>query len=191
MRLAIPGLYGCSSCRLRAGASRVVPGAGCAISDIVLVGEAPGAEEDKAGLPFVGRAGELLNKLLVRAGLSRDAVYITNVVKCRPPNNRTPTAAEVKACRRWLEKELELLEPRVIVALGSVAYGFFGGSGIKKNRGRPFEFGGAVVVPTFHPAHLLRPDGRQFVDLVVEDLRLVLKVLGERWNGTGGSQAQG
>lgn len=171
-RLALPGQYECSLCGLRSGASRVVPGAGHVLSPLVLVGEAPGKEEDERGLPFVGRAGRLLDELLVKAGLSRSAVYVTNVTKCRPPNNRAPTAAEVKACRRWLEKELELLEPEVIVALGSVAYNFFGGSGIKKNRGRPFTFGKAVVIPTFHPSYLLRSGSRELVHLVVEDLRL-------------------
>jgi uracil-DNA glycosylase family 4 len=152
----------CDRCPLSETRNRVVFGAGNADADLMFVGEAPGAEEDRQGLPFVGRAGALLTELLEGIGLKREDVFINNVVLCRPPGNRDPQPDEIDACRPWLEQRIELIEPRVICTLGNFATKLLTGNpaGITKVRGTPQQqmIGGRFVhlLPLFHPAAGLR-----------------------------------
>ncbi|MFO7626905.1 MAG: uracil-DNA glycosylase [Candidatus Fermentibacteraceae bacterium] len=148
----------CKRCRLSQGRNKLVFGAGNPDSGILLVGEGPGATEDMQGLPFVGRAGELLDRILEAIGLNRRSVYIANVVKCRPPGNRVPAPDEVDACLPILLRQIELMKPEVIVALGaSAALALLGTrKGIGALRGDMHEFRGTLVMVTYHPAALLR-----------------------------------
>jgi uracil-DNA glycosylase len=150
---------GCTKCALAAGRTQVVFGAGAPDADLVFVGEGPGAEEDRQGLPFVGRSGQLLDRLMwEEMGLTRDQCYIANVVMCRPPGNRDPKPDEIAACRPYLEAKLEAIAPRVVVSLGRfAAQALLGTSeGIGKLRGRSYPFAGGVLIPTLHPAAVLR-----------------------------------
>jgi len=152
----------CVRCPLAGTRTQVVFGAGDPNADLVFVGEGPGAEEDKQGIPFVGRAGQLLTRLIEGIGLTRDEVYIANVVKCRPPGNRDPQPDEIEACRPYLEGQLDFLEPRVVVTLGNFATKLLleTKEGITKLRGREFPYrDGTVLIPTFHPAAVLRGGG--------------------------------
>jgi uracil-DNA glycosylase len=152
----------CTKCPLSETRTKVVFGAGNADADLMFVGEAPGAEEDRQGLPFVGRAGGLLNELLGTIGLSREDVMIANTLKCRPPGNRDPQPDEIDTCRPYLERQVQLIEPRVIATLGNFATKLLTANptGITKVRGAPqvHELGGRTVfvVPLFHPAAALR-----------------------------------
>jgi uracil-DNA glycosylase family 4 len=152
----------CTKCPLAETRTQVVFGVGDPHADLVFVGEGPGAEEDRQGIPFVGRAGQLLTKLIEGIGLPRDRVYICNVVKCRPPGNRDPLPAEIAACRPYLEAQLDFLAPRVVVTLGNFATRLLLNTkdGITKLRGREFPYrGDAVLIPTLHPAAVLRNGG--------------------------------
>jgi uracil-DNA glycosylase len=152
----------CEKCPLHETRTKVVFGAGNADADLMFVGEAPGAEEDRQGLPFVGRAGQLLNQLLEEIGLSREEVFIANVLKNRPPGNRDPLPPEIQACEPWLWRQVGLIEPRVVCTLGNFSTKLLTGSqtGITKVRGTPqvHELGGRMVylLPLFHPAAALR-----------------------------------
>ena len=148
----------CTVCKLGHTRSHVVFGVGHARPRLMFIGEGPGAEEDQQGLPFVGRAGALLTGLIQAAGLTRDDVYITNVVKCRPPGNRNPESDEIAACRPILLRQIDLLDPALIVVLGNVPLKALNPSaaGITRERGKPFPFGKWQVLPTFHPSYLLR-----------------------------------
>ncbi|MCP4203017.1 MAG: uracil-DNA glycosylase [bacterium] len=149
---------GCEECRLSKTRKSVVFGSGNPDADLMFIGEGPGAEEDRQGLPFVGPAGELLTKIIQAIGLQRDDVYIANVVKCRPPQNRDPHPDEAKACRGFLERQVELIRPRVIVALGRVAAQNLLDSSAPLGRLRNdwHSFKGVPVRATYHPAALLR-----------------------------------
>jgi len=152
----------CVRCPLAETRTQVVFGVGNPNADLVFVGEGPGAEEDKQGIPFVGRAGQLLTRLIEGIGLTRDDVYIANVVKCRPPGNRDPQPDEIEACRPYLEGQLGFLQPRVVVTLGNFATKLLleTKDGITKLRGREFPYrDGTVLIPTFHPAAVLRGGG--------------------------------
>jgi uracil-DNA glycosylase family 4 len=149
----------CTRCPLAQGRTQVVFGVGDPAADLMFVGEGPGREEDLKGEPFVGRSGQLLDRLLrEELGIDRSAVYIANVVKCRPPGNRDPLPEEVAACRPWLETQIGLIEPRVVVTLGNFAARLLldTTSGIKALRGRSYPYGKAFVVPTYHPSFVLR-----------------------------------
>jgi uracil-DNA glycosylase family 4 len=152
----------CTRCPLYETRTKAVFGAGDADADLMFVGEAPGAEEDRQGLPFVGRAGQLLNELLVEIGLSREGVFIANVLKSRPPGNRDPQPLEIQACEPYLWEQVRLIEPRVVCTLGNFATKLLTGSptGISRVRGEPqvHELGGRTVflLPLFHPAAALR-----------------------------------
>jgi DNA polymerase len=152
----------CEKCPLHETRTKVVFGAGNADADLMFVGEAPGAEEDRQGLPFVGRAGQLLNQLLEEIGLSREEVFIANVLKNRPPGNRDPQPLEIQACEPWLSQQVRLIEPRVVCTLGNFSTKLLTGSptGITKVRGTPqvHELGGRMIylLPLFHPAAALR-----------------------------------
>jgi DNA polymerase len=155
----------CTKCPLAAGRTQVVFGVGARDADLVFVGEGPGAEEDKQGIPFVGRAGQLLTRLIEGIGMTRDEVYIANVVKCRPPGNRDPQPEEIEACRPYLEAQLEFIDPKVIVTLGNFATKLLldpevaNKRGITKLRGQQFTYGQRALVPTLHPSAVLRNGG--------------------------------
>jgi uracil-DNA glycosylase len=151
-------------------------GSGNPRAEFVVIGEGPGADEDAQGLPFVGRAGQLLTKMLEarKVELSRDEVYICNAVMCRPPGNRNPESDELAACAPYLAAKLAVLQPKVVLALGSVATQSLLGTKepIGKLRGRVHPYGSAVLVPTFHPAFLLRNPGEEYKRMAWEDLQL-------------------
>lgn len=149
----------CTACGLCAQRRQVVPGVGDRNADWMLVGEGPGAEEDRRGEPFVGQAGKLLDAMLLAIGLERGKdVYIANAVKCRPPMNRTPESAEIAACRPYLERQIALVRPRILIALGRPAVQALLQTELRINaaRGHAFKFAGIPVVVTYHPAYLLR-----------------------------------
>jgi uracil-DNA glycosylase family 4 len=151
-------LAGCPRCKLSGSRTRIVFGAGNSRADLMFVGEAPGREEDEQGLPFVGAAGQLLTKIIEAMGTTRDDVYIVNTEKCRPPENRNPEPDEVAACRPFLEEQIRLVAPRVIVTLGTFAAQAILGTDepISQLRGRWHVAHGARVMPTYHPAFLMR-----------------------------------
>ncbi|MDP9347993.1 MAG: uracil-DNA glycosylase [Gemmatimonadota bacterium] len=149
---------GCPRCRLAETRRQVVFGEGNPQADVLVVGEAPGEEEDRTGRPFVGRAGKLLDLLLASVGLAREAVYICNVLKCRPPGNRNPQPDEVEACSPYLLRQVELVRPKVVAAFGTFAAQTLLGTttSIGRLRGQVHQFQGVPLVPTYHPAALLR-----------------------------------
>ena len=152
----------CTRCKLHTlGRRQIVFGVGNPDADLMFVGEAPGADEDIQGEPFVGRAGQLLTRLIEGIGLTRDDVYIANVVKCRPPGNRDPQPDEIEACRPYLEGQLGFVHPRVVVTLGNFATKLLLDTkeGITKLRGHEFPYRDAALIPTFHPAAVLRGGG--------------------------------
>ena len=152
----------CQRCPLAATRTQVVAGAGDPDADLMFVGEAPGAEEDTRGLPFVGRSGKLLDRLLwEEIGLTREQVWVGNVIKCRPPGNRDPLPEEIASCRPFLEQQIDALDPRVIVTLGNFATRLLleTTDGITKVRGRSYDYRGRVLIPTFHPSAVLQGGG--------------------------------
>ena len=168
----------CSKCSLHETRTKVVPGQGSSGPEIMFIGEAPGADEDRQGLAFVGRAGQLLTKMIEAMGLTRDEVFIGNILKCRPPGNRAPLPAEMETCMPYLRRQIAALRPKVIIALGATAVkGLLDTkTGITKLRGQWRLFEGIDVVPTYHPAYLLRnPPAKRDV---WEDLKAVLEHLG-------------
>ena len=168
----------CTRCRLHKGRTNLVFGVGNVNADIMFVGEGPGADEDAQGEPFVGRAGQLLNLMIAAMGLKRDQVYIANVVKCRPPGNRTPERDECDTCGPFLLRQVEVIRPQVIVALGAVAakYLLAINDSMANLRGRWYDLKGARLLVTYHPAYLLR-DPRQKKE-AWKDLQMVMKYLG-------------
>lgn len=170
----------CSRCKLHTlGRTQVVFGVGNPEARLMFVGEAPGADEDLQGVPFVGKAGQLLTKIIEAIGLRREDVYIANVIKCRPPQNRNPEPDEVEACEGFLFQQIDAIKPKVVVALGK-----FGAQTllrtldpISRLRGRVFDYRGAKLIPTFHPAYLLRNPGAKRD--VWEDMKLVRSLLTE------------
>lgn len=148
----------CTRCELAHSRTNTVFGVGNPNADWLIIGEAPGAEEDRRGEPFVGRAGTLLDEMLRAIGQSRDTVFIANILKCRPPNNRDPRPEEAAACRQYLERQIELIQPKIILAVGKIAAQNLLGSSetVGRMRGRPHDFGGIPLVVTYHPAYLLR-----------------------------------
>ena len=167
-------LQGCRLCKLCEARHTIVFGSGSPRAQLVVIGEGPGADEDAQGLPFVGRAGQLLTRMLASVGLTRDEVYITNTVKCRPPGNRNPEPDELAACAPVLAGQLATLQPSVVLSLGSVATQALlrTREAIGKLRGRVHPYGAAVLVPTFHPAFLLRNPGQEYKRMAWEDLKL-------------------
>jgi uracil-DNA glycosylase family 4 len=168
----------CTRCRLHGGRTHIVFGVGDPDADLLFVGEGPGEQEDLQGIPFVGRAGELLTRMIERGlGIPRSRVYICNIVKCRPPGNRTPLADEVSACRPFLDGQIDAVAPRVIVTLGKPASSLLLGRdvSITRVRGVWHEYRGIPVMPTFHPAFVLRQYTEQTRRLVWEDLKAALE----------------
>lgn len=148
----------CHRCRLAAGRKTIVFGQGNPHAELVFVGEGPGADEDEQGLPFVGRAGQLLNRMIQLAGMKREDVYICNIVKCRPPGNRTPERDEIETCSPFLLRQIQAIRPRLVCCLGAPAVRTLLGvkEGITKIRGRFYDFGGTKALATVHPAYILR-----------------------------------
>jgi DNA polymerase len=169
----------CRACALAEERQRVVFSSGPSDARVMVVGEAPGAEEDARGIPFVGRSGALLGRLLDEVGLAREDLYVTNVVKCRPPANRTPGAGEIAACRHFLVAQLEGVAPRIVITLGNTATRSVLSTTepIGRLRGRSHAgiVDGATVVPTYHPAAALR-GGVRVVEQIREDLRLAAEL---------------
>jgi uracil-DNA glycosylase family 4 len=164
----------CTRCRLAAGRNTVVFGSGDPAARLMFVGEGPGAEEDRQGLPFVGRSGQLLDRLLAEEiGLSRERCYIANVVKCRPPDNRDPKPDEIASCRPYLDEQVRLIGPAVVVTLGRFASQVLLDTtdGVSKLRGRTYPFGPAVLVPTLHPAAALRGGGEPLAQMRADFVR--------------------
>jgi uracil-DNA glycosylase family 4 len=156
----------CTLCALHKGRTQAVPGEGPANADIMFIGEGPGFHEDRQGRPFVGAAGQFLEELLASINLTREQVYIANVVKCRPPGNRDPLPEELSACAPYLDRQIELIRPKVIVTLGRFSMArFFPGASISKIHGQPKRVGNVLVVPMFHPAAALhQPKWRPVVE---------------------------
>ena len=171
----------CTKCDLCQTRNNAVPGKGDENSEIVFVGEAPGRSEDKRGEPFVGAAGKKLTEALEYAGISRDSVYITNIVKCRPPNNRVPKQQERDACTSYLESELDTIKPKIICVMGNTAYhSLLGGTEITKNRGKVIQKDKKSYFVTIHPAatiynqdllKYLKKDMKKLASIIKEDLR--------------------
>ncbi len=173
----------CQLCPLSQTRSNAVPGEGNPNADLMFVGEAPGRDEDIQGKPFVGRAGQLLTKIINAMQCDRDEVYITNVVKCRPPGNRTPEGAEIERCKTYLLRQIDRIQPKVIVSLGKVASDFFIQSslGMTALRGDFYAFHHIKVMPTFHPSYLIRNEGnRKLKKMVWEDMKKVMAFLGKK-----------
>ncbi len=173
----------CSRCPLGRTRTTAVPGEGNWQAELMFVGEAPGEEEDKQGRPFVGRAGQLLTKIIEAMTFRREEVYITNVVKCRPPENRTPRPEEIEKCAPYLETQIRAIKPKVIVALGKVAADFFIPLrlGMTELRGNFFFYQNIPVMPTFHPSYVLRNEGRPEVKrLVWKDMQKVMALLARK-----------
>jgi DNA polymerase len=170
----------CTRCKLHTlGRKQIVFGVGNPNADLMFVGEAPGADEDIQGIPFVGRAGQLLTKIIEAIHLTRDDVYIANVIKCRPPQNRNPEPDEVDCCEPFLFRQIDVIKPKVIVALGKFAAQALLRTldPISRLRGRVFDYRGAKLIPTFHPAYLLRnPSSKREV---WEDMKLVRSLLAQ------------
>jgi len=168
----------CTRCKLHAlGRTQIVFGVGNPNADLMFVGEAPGADEDIQGIPFVGRAGQLLTKIIEAIALTRDDVYIANVIKCRPPQNRNPEPDEVATCEPFLFRQIDIIKPKVIVALGKFAAQALLRTldPISRLRGRVYDYRGAKLIPTFHPAYLLRnPSSKREV---WEDMKLAKRLL--------------
>lgn len=163
----------CRRCKLGAGRNQIVFGTGSPLARVVFVGEAPGAEEDKQGIPFVGRAGQKLTQLIMAIGLSREEVYIANIGKCRPPENRRPEPDEIAACEPYLKRQLAIIKPKVICAMGNTAIQSLlkVKEGISKLRGQLFRYENIPVLVTFHPSFLIRPGGQAHEGKVLRDFQ--------------------
>lgn len=172
----------CTKCPLHRSRTHAVPGDGSPHAQIMFIGEGPGFHEDQSGLPFVGAAGNFLNELLTNIGLKREDVFITNVVKCRPPGNRDPLPEEIEACRGYLDRQIEIINPKVIVTLGRYSMArWFPAARISHIHGKPRQFGRRLIVPFYHPAAALHQPSLHRT--VVEDFaklpEFVARVLAE------------
>ncbi len=170
----------CTRCKLHKGRQTVVFGVGNPNADLMFIGEGPGYEEDRQGVPFVGPAGQLLTKIIEAIQLTREDVYIANIVKCRPPSNRDPEPEEIATCRPFLERQVSSIKPRVICTLGRVATQAMLSTekALGRVRGQVFSFGDAALVPTYHPAYLLRDPSKK--KDCWEDMKLIRALLDER-----------
>lgn len=177
----------CTDCGLSETRTNVVFGVGRSDADVMMVGEAPGRNEDLEGEPFVGAAGHLLNRLLAEVGMRREEVYIANVLKCRPPGNRDPRPDEIESCKGYLRGQLDLVDPKVVMTLGNFATQLLlrTNTGISRMRGRSYRWWrDKVLIPTFHPAAALR-GGERVTDQIREDLALMRSVLDSMNAGEG------
>jgi DNA polymerase len=169
----------CTLCGLHKTRNKSVFGDGSRHAELMFIGEGPGRDEDEQGLPFVGRAGQLLTKMIIAMQFTREEVYIANIVKCRPPENRNPTDEEAEKCLPYLNRQIDIIRPKVIVLLGAVPLKYLLGlTGITKIRGTWYEYRGIKIMPTLHPAYLLRnPPAKKEA---WEDLRKVMKFFGKK-----------
>ncbi len=183
-------VFQCKECRLWEGKKNYVFGEGKPDAEIIFVGEAPGAEEDIQGRPFVGEAGQLLTKIIEAMGFKREDVYIGNIIKCRPPGNRTPLKDEIEACKNYIFEQIEIIKPKIIVTLGSTPLITLYGKNvpITKLRGNWFEWRNIPVMPTFHPAYLVRNPSKELKKLVWEDMKECLGKLGKGIPSKGKSE---
>jgi uracil-DNA glycosylase len=173
----------CKLCVLHKFRTHAVPGEGNRSAELMFIGEGPGRDEDIQGRPFVGRAGQLLRKIIAAMTFREDEVYITNMVKCRPPENRVPHHEEIEACSPYLIRQIELIRPKVIVTLGKTPTDSFapGREGMTSRRGRFGDYRGLPVMPTFHPSYLVRNEGnRELKRMVWEDMQKVMARLGRK-----------
>ena len=176
-------ILNCQKCPLAQTRTHAVPGEGNLSAELMFIGEAPGRDEDIQGKPFVGRAGQLLTKIIRAMNFQREEVYITNVVKCRPPGNRNPQGSEIASCKDYLLTQIEMINPKVIVTLGRVAADFFIRSslGMTALRGDFHDFQHTKVMPTFHPSYLIRNEGnKKLKKMVWEDMKKVMAFLGKK-----------
>ena len=172
----------CTKCELSKTRTNSVPGKGNFHSDVIFVGEAPGRNEDLRGEPFVGVAGKKLSLALENAGISRDDIYITNTVKCRPPNNRVPSKIEKETCQDYIKKEIEIIKPKIICVLGNTAFGsILGGAEITKYRGKIGKKDGQLYFITIHPAATIYNQG--LIEVLKEDIKKLFKIITELKNG--------
>ncbi len=168
----------CTRCALATTRTNAVPGEGPIDADVLFIGEAPGANEDRLGRPFVGQAGAFLEELLAEAGLRREEVYICNVLKCRPPGNRDPLPGEIEACRGYLDRQIDLIDPAVVVTLGRYSMArYFPNQTISRIHGRPKRIGTRVYVPMYHPAAALHQQSLR--ETIVNDFRALRQVIEE------------
>jgi uracil-DNA glycosylase family 4 len=176
-------ILNCQKCALAQTRTHAVPGEGDLNAELMFVGEAPGRDEDQQGRPFVGRAGQLLTRIIHAMTFQRDEVYITNIVKCRPPGNRNPQGNEIASCKDYLLHQIDMIHPKVIVTLGKVAADFFIHSSLNMTalRGDFYDFHGIKVMPTFHPSYLVRNEGnKKLRKMVWEDMKKVMAFLGKK-----------
>ena len=182
MQQLINQVVSCTKCELCKNRTNAVPGKGSFESDVIFIGEAPGRNEDKYGEPFVGAAGKRLSEALKEAGISRESIYITNVVKCRPPKNRVPTIVEKEACKNYLEKEIQLIKPQIICIMGNTAYSsILQGSDITKNRGKVIRKGTTLYYLTIHPAATIY--NQQLIDVLKSDIKKLFRLITELKSG--------
>ncbi len=175
-------ILSCQKCSLASTRTKAVPGEGDADADLMFIGEAPGRDEDLQGRPFVGRAGQLLTKIIQAMNYRREDVYITNIVKCRPPNNRDPKREETEECKAYLFEQIANIRPKVIVTLGNVPTHFFipSKSGVTTLRGTFHPYEDILVMPTFHPSYLVRNESNRLLKKMVwEDMKKVMAYLGK------------
>jgi|GEM_PF-272799 DNA polymerase len=174
----------CTDCPLSGGRTNAVPGEGNPNAEVMFIGEGPGFQEDRQGRPFVGRAGKYLDSLLASIGTNREDVFIANMVKCRPPENRDPAPPELAACTKYLDRQIELVNPKLIVTLGRFAFGrYFPGEGITKARGQLREKDGRKIFPVLHPAAVLRRD--ELRPTMIEDFKAISEILAGRTDDIG------
>lgn len=172
----------CTKCELCKSRTNAVPGKGNFEADVIFIGEAPGRNEDLRGEPFVGAAGKKLDWALENAGISRDSVYITNVVKCRPPNNRVPTKQEKEMCQEYLKEEISMIKPKIICIMGNTAYSsILGGSDITKNRGKIIKKNSINYFLTIHPAAIIYNSKLQ--DVLKSDISKLFEIVGQLKSG--------
>ncbi len=175
--LLVREIHDCTRCTLSGKRTQAVPGEGSLDADIVFIGEGPGFHEDREGRPFVGPAGKLLDELLASIGLARGDVYITNMIKCRAPNNRDPLPVEIESCRPFLDRQLEMIGPKVVVTLGRYSFQrFFPGEQLSKARGKPRKLNGLTTYPIYHPAAALHnPRLRPAIEQDFRNLRELIQ----------------
>ena len=169
-------IHDCRNCALSEKRTNAVPGEGSPSADIMFIGEGPGFNEDRDGRPFVGRSGKFLDEMLAAIGLRRPDVYITNVVKCRPPNNRDPLPSEIEACHPYLDAQIEMIAPKVVVMLGKYSFNqFFPGESIGRARGKPMSWNGVTAYPMYHPAAALH--NPRLRPVIEDDFRNLLRLI--------------
>jgi uracil-DNA glycosylase family 4 len=171
-------IIACRECELANYRTKAVPGEGAEDADLLFIGEAPGWHEDQQGRPFVGPAGQFLDQLLASIGLSREEVYIANVIKCRPPQNRDPLPVEIQSCRKWLDRQIEIIQPEMIVTLGRYSLArYFPNQSISKIHGKPRKLQGVIYYPMYHPAAALHQGSlRQTIET---DMLKIPKILAQ------------